>query len=89
MPASGVEEASSPTRVILAVDQELCVAPWTGRTPAGPSGKLHVTGGGEEGYDRTVETFEFRLPAAAAVARAIVEAVASDLPEPILIDAGC
>jgi|SoiMethySBSTD1v2_1073268.scaffolds.fasta_scaffold539088_3 anti-sigma regulatory factor (Ser/Thr protein kinase) len=37
-----------------------------------------------------MKTFEFRLPAeptAAAVARAMVEAVGSDLPEPILLDA--
>jgi anti-sigma regulatory factor (Ser/Thr protein kinase) len=37
-----------------------------------------------------MKTFELRLPAeptAAAVARAIVEAVGSDLPEPILLDA--
>jgi len=37
-----------------------------------------------------VKTFELRLPAepaAAAVARAVVEAVASDLPELILLDA--
>jgi Anti-sigma regulatory factor (Ser/Thr protein kinase) len=37
-----------------------------------------------------MKTFEFRLPAeplAAAVARAIVEAIGSDLPEPILLDA--
>jgi anti-sigma regulatory factor (Ser/Thr protein kinase) len=37
-----------------------------------------------------MRTFEFRLPAeptAAAVARAMVEAVGSDLPEPILLDA--
>jgi anti-sigma regulatory factor (Ser/Thr protein kinase) len=37
-----------------------------------------------------MKTFEFRLPAeptAAAVARAMVEAVGSDLPEPILFDA--
>ena len=44
-----------------------------------------------DGYDRhVVKTFELRLPAdptAAAVARAIVEAVGSDLPEPIVVDA--
>jgi anti-sigma regulatory factor (Ser/Thr protein kinase) len=37
-----------------------------------------------------MKTFELRLPAeptAAAVARAILEAVGSDLPEPILLDA--
>lgn len=37
-----------------------------------------------------MRTFEFRLPAeptAAAVARAVLEAVAPDLPEPILLDA--
>ena len=37
-----------------------------------------------------MKTFELRLPAeptAASVARAIVEAVGSDLPEPILLDA--
>lgn len=37
-----------------------------------------------------MKTFEFRLPAeptAAAVARAILEAVGSDLPEPIVVDA--
>jgi anti-sigma regulatory factor (Ser/Thr protein kinase) len=39
---------------------------------------------------RVMKTFEFRLPAeptAVAVARAMVEAVGSDLPEPILLDA--
>jgi anti-sigma regulatory factor (Ser/Thr protein kinase) len=52
--------------------------------------KSQVRGSGD-GYDRgIVKTFEFRLPAeptAAAVARGIVEAVGSDLPESILIDA--
>ena len=41
-------------------------------------------------YTRVMKTFEFRLPAeptAAALARNILEAIGSDLPEPILFDA--